>query len=112
MIMKSSERKEEKKDFWDLRLYIAGETPKAADALKNLEMICKEHLAGKFRITVIDLKKHPELAKTDQIVALPTLVRRLPEPLRRIIGDLSNKERVLVALEILPVAVANFQERD
>ena len=85
---------------WDLRLYIAGETPRAVKALKNLEQICKEHLAGKYRIVVIDLLKAPKLARGDQIVAVPTLVRKLPTPVRKIIGDLSNTERVLVGLDL------------
>ncbi len=89
-----------KKSAWDLRLYIAGRTPRAERALKNLERICAEHLAGQYRVVVIDLLKIPQLAKGDQIVAVPTLVRNLPTPMRRIIGDLSNTERVLIGLDI------------
>jgi circadian clock protein KaiB len=85
---------------WDLRLYIAGRTPRAEKALENLERICTEHLAGQYRVVVIDLLKTPHLARGDQIVAVPTLVRNLPTPMRRIIGDLSNTERVLIGLDI------------
>ncbi len=85
---------------WELRLYIAGKTPRAIKAIQNLERICEEHLAGRYRIEVIDLLETPTLAKGDQIVAVPTLVRRLPPPLKKIIGDLSNAERVLVGLDI------------
>ena len=84
----------------ELRLYIAGQTRKSIAALANLRRICEEHLAGRYRVEVIDLMANPELARNDQIVAIPTLVRRLPPPIRRIIGDLSNSERVLVGLEI------------
>ncbi len=87
---------------WELRLYIAGKTPRAVTAFKNLERICAQHLAGRYCIEIIDLLKTPALAKGDQIVAVPTLVRRLPEPVRKIIGDLSNTERVLVGLDIRP----------
>ncbi len=85
---------------WELRLYIAGKTPRAIEAFQNLQRICEEHLAGRYRIEIIDLLETPALAKGDQIVAVPTLVRRLPEPVRKIIGDLSNTERVLVGLDI------------
>jgi hypothetical protein len=87
---------------WELRLYIAGQTPKSLAAFDNLQKLCQEHLAGKYTIEVIDLVKTPQLAKDDQIVALPTLVRKLPEPLRKIIGDLSNTEKVLVGLQLRP----------
>jgi circadian clock protein KaiB len=86
----------------DLRLYVAGQTPKSVTALSNLKKFCEEHLAGKYRIEVIDLLKHPQLARGDQILAIPTLVRRLPAPMRKIIGDLSNTERVLVGLDLRP----------
>ena len=89
-----------KKCTYDLRLYIAGQTPRAVKALENLEQICREHLSGRYRIVVIDLLKTPKLARGDQIVAVPTLVRKLPVPVRRIIGDLSDTERVLVGLDI------------
>lgn len=87
---------------WDLRLYVAGQTPRAIAALDNLKRICEEHLAGKYRIEVVDLLKNPQLARGDQILAVPTLVRKLPEPVRKIIGDLSNEERVLVGLDLRP----------
>ena len=86
---------------YDLRLYVAGATPKSLAAIANLRIICETHLAGRFSVEIIDLVQAPELASIDQIVALPTLVRRLPEPLRRIIGDLSKTDRVLVGLDIL-----------
>ena len=86
--------------FWELRLYVAGQTPRSISALANLKKMCEEHMAGRYRIEVIDLVKNPQLARSDQILAIPTLVRRLPEPMRRIIGDLSNKERVLVGLNV------------
>lgn len=86
--------------FYDLRLYVAGQTPKSVAALTNLKRFCEEHLAGKYKIEVVDLVENPKLARSDQILAIPTLVRRLPEPIRKIIGDLSNSERVLVGLEI------------
>jgi len=85
---------------WDLRLYVAGQSPKALTAVANLKRICEEHLAGQYRIEIIDLLKNPQLAAGDQILALPTLVRKLPQPIRKIIGDLSNTERVLVGLDL------------
>jgi circadian clock protein KaiB len=88
--------------FWDLRLYVAGQTPKSMTAFANLKRICEEHLAGKYRIEVVDLLKEPQLARGDQILALPTLVRKLPEPIKKIIGDLSNTERTLVGLDLRP----------
>ncbi|HEX2967349.1 MAG TPA: circadian clock KaiB family protein [Syntrophorhabdaceae bacterium] len=87
---------------WNLRLYVAGETPKSLTALANLKKICEQHLAGKYRIEVVDLLRNPGLAKGDQILALPTLVRKLPQPVKKIIGDLSNTERVLVGLDLRP----------
>ncbi len=89
-------------EVWVLRLYVAGQTPKSLAAFANLKKICEEHLSGKYRIEVIDLLEHPQLARGDQIVAVPTLVRQLPPPLRKIIGDLSNTEKVLVGLDIKP----------
>lgn len=89
-------------EFWDLKLYVAGQTPKSVAALANLKKFCEEHLQGRYRIEVVDLVKNPHLARTDQILAIPTLVRRLPEPIRKIIGDLSNSERVLVGLDLQP----------
>ena len=85
---------------WELRLYTAGQTPKSVSAFKNLKRICEEHMPGQYHIEVIDLMQNPRLAKEDQIVAIPTLVRRLPEPLRKIIGDLSDEERTLVGLQL------------
>ena len=85
---------------WTLRLYIAGDSPKSRTALANLQQLCDTYLDGKYAIEVIDLKTRPELAKTDQILALPTLIRKLPEPMKRLIGDLSNAERALVALDL------------
>jgi circadian clock protein KaiB len=87
---------------WELRLYVAGQTPKSLAALANLKRICEEHLFGQYRIEVIDLMQNPQLAREDQILAIPTLVRKLPEPLRKIIGDLSNQERVLLGLDVRP----------
>ena len=85
---------------WELRLYVAGQTPRSLTAFANLKKICEEHLAGEYHIEVIDLLKHPQLASDDQILAIPTLIRKLPEPIRKIIGDLSNTERVLVGLNL------------
>jgi len=90
-------------ESWELRLYVAGQTPKSITAFNNLKKLCEEHLAGKYRIEVIDLLKNPQLAQGDQIFAIPTLVRKLPQPLKKIIGDLSNKERVLVGLDLRPL---------
>lgn len=88
------------KDKWVLRLYVAGQTPKCITAFMNLKKICEVQLKGKYTIEVIDLLQHPQLSKDDQILAIPTLVRKLPVPVRKIIGDLSNTERVLVGLDI------------
>ena len=98
------ERKKSKESIWELRLYVAGQTAKSLLAFANLKRICEEHLGGRYQIEVVDLMKNPELAKGDQIFALPTLVRKLPEPVRKIIGDLSNTERVLVGLDLRPRA--------
>ncbi|BAM87718.1 circadian clock protein [Bradyrhizobium oligotrophicum S58] len=89
-------------DGYNLRLYVAGQTPKSLAALANLKKLCETHLPGRYTIEVIDLMKDPALAQRDQIVAIPTLIRQLPEPLKRIIGDLSNAEKVLVGLDIAP----------
>lgn len=91
------------KDAWVLRLYVAGQTPKAITAFTNLKKICEEQLDGKYTIEVIDLLKNPQLANEYQIVALPTLIRKLPVPVRKIIGDLSDTERVLIGLDLLSV---------
>ena len=87
---------------WRLRLYVAGQTPKSITALANLKRLCEDHLAGRYRIEIVDLVKRPQLARRDEIVVIPTLVRQLPPPLRKIIGDLSNHEKVLVGLDVLP----------
>jgi len=89
---------------WQLRLYVAGMTPKCLAAFENLQRICEERLKGQYSIEIIDLLENPQLAQGDQILAIPTLVRKLPEPLKKIIGDLSNEERVLVGLDLRPQA--------
>lgn len=90
-----------KERLLELRLYVAGQTPKSLAALSNLKKICAEHLKGKYKLHVIDLVKTPQLAQNDQILAIPTLVRKLPEPIRKIIGDLSDQNKVLVGLNLL-----------
>jgi len=87
---------------WELRLYVAGNTPNSIAAFSNLQQICEKHMGGRYRIEIIDLFDNPQLARGDQIVAVPTLVRRLPTPIKKIIGDLSNTERVLVGLDLKP----------
>ena len=87
---------------YDLRLYVAGQTPRSLQALSNLKRICEEHLAGNYRVEIIDLLKKPQLAAGDQILAIPTLVKAIPKPARKVIGDLSNTERVLVGLDVRP----------
>ena len=89
---------------WELRLYTAGQSPKSIAALANLKRVCEEHLAGRYSIEVVDLLKNPRLAKDHEIIAIPTLVRKLPEPLRRLVGDLSDTERTLVGLQLRPRA--------
>ncbi len=89
--------------IWQLRLYVAGQTPKSVTAFANLKKLCEEYLHGQYRIEVIDLLQNPDLAKQDQIFAIPTLVRKLPPPIRQIIGDLSNQEKVLLGLDVTPV---------
>ena len=91
-----------KKEIWELRLYVAGHTPRSITAFNNLKKICEENMPGKYHIEVVDLVKNPQLAKGDQILAIPTLVRKLPTPLKKIIGDLSNTVRVLVGLDLRP----------
>jgi circadian clock protein KaiB len=91
-----------KEDHWNLRLYVAGTTPKSTAAISNLRRFCEENLAGRYTIEVIDLLENPKLARTDQIVAIPTLVRKVPTPMRKIIGDLSDRERVLVGFDLVP----------
>ncbi|MGB9103358.1 MAG: circadian clock KaiB family protein [Terriglobales bacterium] len=105
---KSSARKRRparssRSDFWRLRLYIAGQTPNSIVAIANLKKICEDQLQGRYRIEVIDLLEKPQLAKGDQIIAIPTLVRRLPPPIKKIIGNLSKTERVIVGLDLQPV---------
>lgn len=96
----TARRRKRRPEKWILRLYVAGNTARASSALRNLEAVCEEHLQGRYKIEVVDLLKHPQLARGDQIVALPTLVRRLPPPMKKIIGDLSNQERLLVGLNL------------
>ena len=90
-------------DFWELRLYVAGKAARSVAALENLKRLCDEHLPGKYNIEVVDLLAHPQLARGDQIIAIPTLVRKLPEPIRKVIGDLSNTERTLLGLQLRSV---------
>ncbi|RYF10728.1 MAG: circadian clock protein KaiB [Deltaproteobacteria bacterium] len=89
-------------EVWELRLYVAGQTAKSVAALANLRRYCELHVPGQYKLEVIDLLQHPQLAEGDQILAIPTVVRKMPEPLRRVIGDLSNEERVLVGLDLRP----------
>jgi len=89
-------------EFWELRLYVAGRSARSVTALENLQRICEQHLQGKYRLEVVDLLVHPQLASGDQIVAIPTLVRKLPQPIRKVIGDLSSEERTLVGLQLRP----------
>lgn len=91
---------------WDLRLYVAGDSPRSRTALENLKRLCEERLKGNYAIEVIDLTRRPELAKLDQILAVPTLIRRIPKPAKRLIGDLSNADRALVALDLGPLTEA------
>lgn len=93
---------EDSTELWELRLYVAGKTAKSIMALNNLKRYCETHLHGKYVIEIIDLLVHPQLAEGDQILAIPTLVKKVPEPIRKIIGDLSNEEKVLVGLDIRP----------
>ena len=103
---RSNKEKKKPKAEWNLRLYVAGQTERSMAALANLRKICEEHLAGRYDIEVIDLLVNPRLAAGDQILAIPTLVRKLPEPIKKIIGDLSSEERVLVGLDIKPAVKA------
>ena len=102
-LTKTRSAKKADKKLWELRLYVAGQTPKSLAAFANLKAICEEHLRGCYAIEVIDLLVNPQLAKGDQIIAIPTLVRKLPVPIRKIIGDLSNTQRVLVGLDLRPL---------
>jgi circadian clock protein KaiB len=92
-------------EVWQLRLYVAGQTPRSVAAFANLKRICEENLAGRYEIEVVDLIKHPQLAAGDQILAIPTLVRKLPQPLRKIVGDLRDTQRALVGLQIRPAGI-------
>jgi len=94
--------KSEDAEKWDLRLYVAGQTPRSVAAFANLKRLCEEHLAGRYNIEVIDLIQHPQLAAGDQILAIPTLVRKLPQPIRKIVGDLRDTNRALVGLQLRP----------
>jgi circadian clock protein KaiB len=96
-------RRAPKAESWNLRLYVAGQTPKSLTAFSNLKRLCEEHLAGRYQIDVIDLMKEPQRAQGDQILAIPTLVRKLPAPMRRVIGDLSNLDRVMVGIDLKPL---------
>jgi circadian clock protein KaiB len=87
-------------EFWNLRLYVAGQSAKCVTAVQNLNKFCEEHLAGRYHIEIVDLLENPRLARDDQILAIPTLVRKLPEPLRKVVGDLSNTERMLVGFDL------------
>ena len=93
---------------WELRLYVSGTTPKSAAAFRNIERLCEEHLSGRYHLEVVDLVKNPQLAQTDQILAVPTLVRKQPAPVRKIIGTLANTPRVLAALDIRPHQAGAF----
>lgn len=97
---KSRKAEAVEEEQWTLRLYVAGQTPKSITAFSNLKRLCEQHLAGRYTIEVIDLLKNPQLAQGDQIVALPTLVRKLPEPLKKVIGDLSDSQKFLVGLDL------------
>jgi len=90
-------------EYYELRLYVAGQSPRSMRAIENLRLFCEEHLAGRYDVEVIDLLQHPALARGDEIIAVPTLVRKLPEPIRKIIGDLSDTDRVLVGLQVRPL---------
>ncbi len=94
-------------EVWQLRLYVAGQTPRSVAAFANLKRICEDHLPGRYDIEVVDLVKHPQLAAGDQILAIPTLVRKLPQPLRKIVGDLRDTERALVGLQIRPAGMGD-----
>lgn len=102
MARTSGKQKKPREKAWALRLYVAGQTPKSVAALGNLKRLCETHLAGRYKIEIVDLLKNPRLAAGDQILAVPTLVRKLPAPMKKIIGDLSNEERVLVGLDVQP----------
>ena len=98
-----NEATDKSSEIWNLRLYVAGQTPKSIEAFSNLKEICETYMKGHYSIEVIDLVENPELAKEDQILAIPTLIRKLPEPIRKIIGTLANEEKVLIGLDIKPI---------
>ena len=98
----TAEQETEEQEIWELRLYVTGQSPKCRQALMNLRQVCETHLAGQYRIEVVDLLENPRLAGEDRILAIPTLVRKLPEPIRKIVGDLADVERLLVGLQIRP----------
>jgi circadian clock protein KaiB len=102
----------ESPEIWELRLYVAGQTPRSVTAFANLKKICEDYLAGRYNIEVVDLVKHPQLAAGDQILAIPTLVRKLPQPLRKIVGDLRDTERALVGLQLRPAAPEKEADRN
>lgn len=104
---KENKTKDQREYKWELRLYVAGNTPKSVAALNNLQRYCEEYLQGQYKIEVVDLLVNPQLAAGDQIFAIPTLVRKVPEPIRKIIGDLSNEAKVLVGLNIRPLKKAD-----
>lgn len=104
-VFAKSKPSKSKKEKWELRLYVAGNTPKSMSAISNLQKYCELHLKDKYTLEVVDLLVHPQLAAGDQILAIPTLVRKVPVPIRKIIGDLSNEEKVLVGLDIRPLNV-------
>ncbi len=110
LIKKSKAAKPE--PAWVLKLYVAGQTPKSIEAFSNLKKICDEHLEGMYKIVIIDLLKNPQLAKDEQILAVPTLVRMLPRPIRRLIGDMANTDRVLMGLDIKPAAKKSLEKDD
>ena len=103
-VAKKNAEKPDEAEVWILRLYVAGQSAKCVAAVRNLNAFCEKHLAGRYRIEVIDLLENPKLARDDQILAIPTLVRKLPEPLRKIVGDLSSAERMLVGLDLRPAS--------
>ena len=106
-VSENASRTKDKVITWELRLYVAGNTPNSIAAFSNLKQICETHMGGQYRIEIIDLLRNPQLASGDQIIAIPTLVRRLPTPIKKIIGDLSNQERVLIGLDLKPARLSS-----
>ncbi|HET7208035.1 MAG TPA: circadian clock KaiB family protein [Terriglobales bacterium] len=107
-IARSKGQEPDDNSSWELRLYVAGQSPRSVTAFANLKKLCEEHLGGRYTIEVVDLLQHPQLAAGDQIVAIPTLVRKLPQPLRKIVGDLRDTERALVGLQLRPGASSSM----